>query len=141
MQGTWQLWAVFAAVFAALTAVLSRVGVQQVDTDLAMWIRTLVVAVTMGGLLWATSKLGALASVSRNALFWLVLAGLATGASWFCYFHALKLGRVAQVAAVDKFSVVLVAVFGVVFLGEKLSVLNWLGVVLVAAGILLLALK
>ncbi len=138
---SWYIWAILSAVFAALTAVFAKAGVENIHSDFATFLRTIVVIVALGVLLIATGKFQPLQSVSRKSLIFLTLSGLATGASWLCYFRALKLGDAARVAPVDKLSVVLVAVFSVLFLGEKLSASNWGGVVLIAAGVLLVAFK
>ena len=137
---SWQFWALLSAAFAALTAIFAKVGVEAISADLATFIRTIVIIVTLGFILLATGQLRAPGEIPGRTYLFLVLSGLATGASWVCYFRALKIGQAAQVAPVDKLSVVLVALFGVVFLGETLTLPNWLGVVLIAAGALLLAL-
>ena len=140
---SWQLWALLSAVFAALTAVLAKVGVEGVDPDVATFVRTGVIFLGLAALLAGTGgwQAGSSASGSLSGRSWafLVLSGLATGASWLCYFRALKLGDAARVAPIDKLSVVLVAVFGVCFLGEKLGWHNWLGIALIAAGAVLVA--
>ncbi len=136
---SWQLWAVLSAVFAALTAIFAKVGVENVNADLATLIRTIVVIVTLAFLLLATGEFQSPTSISGRSYLFLLLSGLGAGASWLCYFRALKLGQAAQVAPIDKLSVVLVALFGVIFLGERLSAPNWLGVALIAAGALLVA--
>ncbi|MBV9557951.1 MAG: EamA family transporter [Pseudolabrys sp.] len=136
---TWQLWAILSAVFAALTAIFAKVGVENVNSDFATFIRTLVVIVTLGFILFATGQFQSPGDISGKTYLFLVLSGLGTGASWLCYFRALKLGQAAQVAPIDKLSVVLVALFGVVFLGEKLTAPNWLGVALIAVGAVLVA--
>jgi transporter family protein len=133
----WQFWALLAAVFAALTAILAKVGVEDVNPDVATFIRTFVVLISLGGLLLVTGQ--KIEAVSPRGLVFLVLSGLATGASWLCYFRALKLGTAAQVAPLDKLSVVLVAIFAVIFLGEKLAFREAVGIVLVAAGAILVA--
>jgi transporter family protein len=138
--GSWQVWALLSAFFAALTAVFAKVGVDAVSSDLATLIRTLVVVAITAAIVFATGQFQALGSIPSRTYLFLGLSGLATGASWLCYFRALKLGNVAQVAPIDKLSVVLVAVFGVVFLGEELSLSHWAGVALIAAGALLVAL-
>jgi transporter family protein len=139
-QTSWQLWAVLSAIFAALTAIFAKVGVENVNSDLATLIRTLVVICVLALIVYGTGQLQNPAEISGRTYLFLLLSGLGTGASWLCYFRALKLGNAAQVAPIDKLSVVLVAIFGVMFLGEKLSALNWLGVALVAGGALLVAL-
>ncbi len=136
---SWQFWAVLSAVFAALTAIFAKVGVANVNSDFATLIRTVVILVVLGGIVVATGQAQALGSISGKTYVFLVLSGLATGASWLCYFRALKLGNAAQVAPVDKLSVVLVAVFGAIFLGERLGATNWLGVALIAVGAVLVA--
>jgi len=137
----WFLWALGSAVFAAMTAILAKVGVEGVDSDLATFIRTLVVAALLGVLLLATGKLQSPASIAPRTYLFLSLSGMATGASWLCYFRALQLGDAARVAPVDKLSVILVTVFAVMFLGERLTSLNWVGVCLIAAGVILVAYK
>ena len=137
----WQLWAVLSAAFAALTAILAKLGVEQINSDFATLIRTFVILVTVSVIVWGTGQWQELSSVSGRTCLFLVLSGLATGASWLCYFRALKVGEAARVAPIDKLSVVLVAVFGAAFLGERLSFANWTGVVLIAAGAVLVALR
>jgi transporter family protein len=136
---SWQFWAVLSAVFAALTAIFAKVGVETVNSDFATFIRTVVILAVLAAILFATGQFQPLSSISSRTYAFLGLSGLATGASWICYFRALKLGQAAQVAPIDKLSVVLVAVFGVVFLGERLSGTNWLGVGLIAVGAILVA--
>jgi bacterial/archaeal transporter family protein len=137
---SWQVWAVLSAMFAALTAIFAKIGVENINSDLATFIRTIVVVCILALIVYGTRQFQNLAAISGRTYLFLLLSGLGTGASWLCYFRALKLGNAAQVAPIDKLSVVLVAVFGVVFLGEQLSTLNWLGVLLVTAGALLVAL-
>lgn len=141
LSTSWQFWAVLSAIFAALTAILAKVGVSGIDSDLATFIRTLVVAAALALLLAATGKFAAPGAIPGKALVFLALSGLGTGASWLCYFRALSLGEAAQVAPVDKLSVVLVAIFGAVFLGERLPTQGWLGVGLIALGATLLVLR
>nr|WP_295834952.1 EamA family transporter [uncultured Azospirillum sp.] len=138
---SWMLWALLSACFAALTAIFAKVGVEGVGPDMATLIRTAVIFVMLIGIVVATGQSLSPSAVSGRTWLFLLLSGLATGASWLCYFRALKLGPASQVAPVDKLSVVLVALFGVLFLGERLSGPNWLGVVLIAAGVILLAFK
>ncbi len=136
---SWQFWAVLSAVFAALTAIFAKVGVANVDSDLATFVRTLVIIAALAAFLTATDRWQAPGALSRRTYLFLVLSGLATGASWVCYFRALKLGNASQVAPIDKLSVVLVAIFGAAFLGERLAAINWLGVALVGLGAILVA--
>jgi len=137
--GAWQFWAVVSASFAALTAILAKAGLENVGPDFATFIRTLVILCIVGLMLIGSGQWQPLSSVSRRTYVLLGLSGLATGASWICYFRALQLGDAARVAPVDKLSVVLVAIFGVLLFGEKLSALNWAGVALVGAGAILVA--
>ena len=142
MLGSWQVWAGLAAAFAALTAVLAKLGVSGIDSNLATLLRTGVVLVALSTLLLATGQLqwANLKDLPRTSLVALVLSGLATGASWLCYFRALELGPVSRVAPIDKLSVVLVAIAGTLLLGEELSIRAWLGVALIAIGGVLVAL-
>ena len=137
----WIIWALLSACFAALTAVFAKVGVQQVNPDAATWIRTVVILAVLTTMVTASGEIRTVAEASGRTYLFLVLSGLATGASWLCYFRALSLGDAARVAPVDKLSVVLVAVFGVAFLGERLSVLNWLGIALIGTGAWLVTLR
>ena len=138
---TWLPWALLSAAFAALTAIFAKVGVSNINSDLATLIRTIVILLTLIGMVSATGQWQAPGSIAGKTWIFLVLSGLATGASWLCYFRALKLGDASRVAPIDKLSVVLVALFGVMFLGERLSAVNWLGVAFIAAGALLVAIK
>ena len=139
-ESSWIFWALLAAVFAALTAIFAKVGIEHIDSDLATFIRTGVIIVTLGFILLATGKFNTPGPIAPRTWVFLVLSGLATGASWLCYFRALKIGEAARVAPIDKLSVVMVAIFGALFLGEKLSALNWLGVALIGAGAIFVAL-
>ena len=136
---SWQFWALLSAAFAALTAIFAKMGVEHVNSDFATFVRTIVILLALAAILIATGQWQPVGSVSGRSYFFLILSGLATGGSWVCYFRALKLGDAARVAPIDKLSVVLVALFGVVFLGERLSGPNWLGVLLIAAGAVLVA--
>jgi transporter family protein len=140
LYASWIFWALLAAVFAALTAIFAKVGVEHIDSDLATFIRTVVIIVTLGFILLATGKFETSGPITARTWTFLILSGLATGASWLCYFRALKLGDAAQVAPIDKLSVVMVAIFGVVFLGEELSSLNWVGIALIGTGAIFVAL-
>ena len=126
----WQFWALLSAVFAALTAILAKVGVEEVNPDAATFIRTLVVVVILGGLLLISGQ--RIEAISVRGLGFVVLSGIATGASWLCYFRA-------QVAPLDKLSVVLVTIFAVIFLGEKLAMREIIGIALIAFGAFLVA--
>ena len=137
----WLAWALLSAVFAAATAVLAKAGVQQVDADLATLLRTLVITALLAGFVAISGKWRNPLSLPPATLGLLAASALATGASWVCYFRALKLGDASRVAAVDKLSLALVAVFALVFLHERLDARGWLGVALVVAGIVLLGLR
>src|SRR5262245_52912122 len=138
---SWQVWAVFSAVFAALTAIFAKVGVEDINADLATLIRTVIVLLTLALILFATGKVSGAGPISAKSWLFLLLSGLGTGASWICYFRALKLGPATLVAPIDKLSVVLVALFGVVFLGERPSLYGWIGILLIATGAVLIAVK
>lgn len=136
---SWQLWAGLSAVFAALTAILTKLGAAGIDAGTATFLRTLVILASLAGFLLATGRPMWPADLPARGLLFLLLSGLATGASWLCYVRALQLGEAARVAPVDKLSVVLVAVLGTLLLGERLSGPAWLGVLLIAAGAILVA--
>ena len=138
---SWAFWALLSAVFAALTAIFAKIGVQDVDSDLATLVRTAVVIVALTGFVWFTGKWASPLELSSKTWLFLTLSGLATGASWVCYFRALQLGEASKVAPVDKFSLVLVALFAAMFLGERPSLRDWGGIALVAGGVMLLAMK
>jgi bacterial/archaeal transporter family protein len=139
LLASWQFWAVLSAGFAALTAIFAKIGVENVNSDFATFIRTIVILFALALILSATEQWQNPGSVSRRTYLFLVLSGCATGASWICYFRALKLGDAARVAPIDKLSVVLVAILGVILLGEHLSLPNWLGVGMIAVGAILVA--
>jgi len=141
MSGDWVFWALLSATFAAATAVLAKAGSEAIDPDLATLIRTAVVLVCLLVLVTAADKWNTSEPISWRTVLLLVLSGLATGASWVCYFRALQAGEVSKVAPVDKLSVVLVAVFAMIFLRERLSLREWIGVGLVTVGVVVLALR
>jgi transporter family protein len=138
---SWPFWALASAVFAALTAILAKVGIEGIGSNLATFIRTVVILAFAGLILTVAGEWRAPSSIAPRSWLFLVLSGLATGASWLCYFRALKLGEAAKVAPIDKLSVVFVAIIAATFLGEKLSPVNWLGVALIACGAVLVALR
>ena len=138
---SWQVWAILSAAFAALTAIFAKIGIENVNSDFATFVRTVVILCALGAILIGTGQWQPLASVSSRSYVFLVLSGLATGGSWICYFRALKIGDAARVAPIDKLSVVLVAIFGVAFLGERLSLPNWLGVAFIGVRAILVAYK
>src|SRR5258708_34927668 len=130
---TWQTWALLSACFAALTAIFAKVGVENINPDLATFIRTIVVLLAFSILLFFTGQFAVPSAVSSKTWLFLVLSGLATGASWLCYFRALKLRPAALGAPIDKLSVVLVALFAFVFLGERPSATGLLVIALSSA--------
>lgn len=140
LPASWLFWALLSAAFAALTAIFGKVGVSAIHPDLATLIRTVVILLFIASMVTAGGAWCTPGDIPARTWLFLMLSGLATGASWLCYFRALKLGEAARVAPVDKLSVVLVAVFGVVFLGERLSTLSSFGVLLIATGSVLVAL-
>lgn len=141
LTGSWIFWAALSASFAALTAIFGKVGVEGVNSDFATLIRTVVILFVLAAIVAATGAFQPISSISGKTYGFLVLSGLATGGSWLCYYRALKIGPASGVAPIDKMSVVLVALFAVAFLGERLSAKNWLGVALIAGGAVLVALK
>ena len=140
-MSSWLPWALMSAAFAALTAIFAKIGVEAVPSNFATFVRTVVILAVAAALVTASGQWRAPSSVSARTWVFLALSGAATGASWLCYFRALQLGEAARVAPIYKLSVVLVAAFGVLFLGEKLAGLNWLGVALIAAGAVLVAFR
>ena len=140
-SSTWFFWAVLSACFAALTAIFAKVGVTGVDSDFATLLRTAMIIAVLAPFVWLAGKWSNPFNLPSRSLLFLALSALATGASWICYFRALQLGEAAKVAPVDKFSLVLVAVFAYLFLGERPVGREWLGIALVASGVLVLALK
>ena len=138
---TWLIWAILSAGFAAMTAIFAKIGIENVNSDFATFIRTIVILGAAGGIVVVTGHWEDPDTISARTWVFLVLSGLATGLSWICYFRALKLGQAAQGAPVDKLSVVFVAIIGALLLGEHLSVPAWLGVGLIAAGATLVALN
>lgn len=137
----WFVWALLSAVFAALTAVFAKLGLAGVNSDMATLIRTVIIFVVLGAFVYATGKWTNPLELSSRTWIFLVLSGLATGASWTCYFRALKVGDASKVAPVDKLSLLLVVIIAVVFLDERPSVQEWVGIFMVGAGVMVLALK
>src|SRR5258708_11610178 len=138
---SWQVWALLSAVFAALTAIFAKIGVEDINSDLATLIRTVVVLFSLALILFATGQFNQIGPISTKSWIFLVLSGLGTGASWICYFRALKLGPATLVAPIDKLSVVLVALFSVVFLGERPSLNGWVRIALISSGAGLIGFK
>jgi transporter family protein len=137
----WFYWALLSAVFAALTAIFAKIGLEGVDSDLATLIRTVVILIVLAGFVLFTGKWTNPLQLNPRTWLFLVLSGLATGASWVCYFRAMKIGEASKVAPVDKLSLLLVAVFAVLFLGERPSASEWLGILLVGVGVIVMGLK
>lgn len=138
---SWFYWAVLSAVFAALTAIFAKVGIQGVDSDLATLVRTAIIIVVLSAFVWLTDKWSNPLALPSKTWIFLGLSGLATGASWVCYFRALQIGDASKVAPIDKLSLVLVAIFAFVFLGEQPTLREWGGIAMVAVGVLVLAIK
>ena len=138
---TWFNWALLSAAFAALTAIFAKIGLEGVDSDLATLLRTLVIIVVLAGFVYFTGKWSNPLNLAPKTWLFLTLSGLATGASWVCYFRALKVGDASQVAPVDKLSLLLVAVFAFLFLDERPSVREWVGIGMVGLGVLILGFK
>lgn len=136
----WMLLAIFSAVFAALTSILAKVGIEGVSSNLATAIRTCVVLVMAWGMVFLTGGQGGIASISRKSWIFLILSGLATGASWLCYYKALQLGDASKVVPIDKMSVVITLILAFIFLHEKVTLKSVLGCVLIAGGTLLMVL-
>ena len=137
----WFFWAALSACFAALTAIFAKIGIRGVDSDFATLIRTVIIVFVLATFVLYAGKWSDPRTLSAKTLLFLSLSALATGASWVCYFRALQIGEASKVAPVDKFSLVLVALFAFVFLGERPSLREWLGIGLVAAGVLVLGFK
>jgi len=141
LLASWQSWALLSAIFAALTAIFAKVGIENVNSDFATFVRTIVILGAAAAMVTITGSWQAPGAVSSKSWIFLVLSGLATGFSWICYFRALKLGNAAQVAPIDKLSVVIVAIIAATFLGEKLSMMSWIGAALIGAGAVLVAIQ
>ena len=141
MPNDWFFWAALSACFAALTAIFAKIGIQGIDSDFATLIRTVVIVFVLAAFVAYAGKWSDPRDLSPKTLIFLSLSALATGASWLCYFRALQIGEASKVAPVDKFCLVLVALFAFVFLGERPSVREWLGIGLVASGVVVLAFK
>jgi transporter family protein len=141
MTLTWFHYALLSATFAAATAIFAKLGLQGVDSDFATLIRTSIILLVLAAFVYGMGKWSNPLDLPGRSWLFLTLSGLATGASWVCYFRALKLGDASKVAPIDKLSLVLVALFAVVFLGERPVAREWLGILLVSAGVLVLALK
>ena len=137
----WFYWALLSAVFASLTAIFAKIGLEGVDSDFATLIRTVIILIAIAWFVYVSGKWTNPSELRPRTWWFLTLSGLATGASWVCYFRALQAGEASKVAPVDKLSVVLVAIFAVIFLQERPAIKDWLGIILVAAGVVLLGLR
>ena len=136
----WLLFAILSAVFAAATAILAKIGIDGVDSNLATAIRTIVVLALAWGMVFLTNSAGGISSISTRSWIFLILSGLATGASWLCYFYAIKIGYVSKVVPIDKCSLVLTIIFAVIFLGEALTWKTVVGSILLLSGALVMVL-
>lgn len=139
-KNMWLLFAIMSAVFAAATAILAKIGIDGVDSNLATAIRTIVVLALAWGMVFLTNSAGGISSISTRSWIFLILSGLATGASWLCYFYAIKTGDVSKVVPIDKCSLVLTIIFAVIFLGEALTWKTVVGSILLLAGALVMVL-
>ena len=137
----WMVWALLSAFFAAMTAIFAKIGIRNVDSDMATLLRTAIIMLVLIAFVWRAGKWQNPLELSAKTWIFLTLSGLATGASWVCYFRALQVGPASQVAPIDKLSLVLVAIFAVVFLDERPGLREWAGISMVAGGVLLLAFK
>ena len=140
-SNSWFYWAIMSAVFAALTAIFAKIGIQGVNSDFATLIRTFIISLVLVFFVWFTGKWSNPFSMTAKTWLFLGLSALATGASWICYFRALQIGEASKVAPVDKLSLVLVAIFAFAFLGERPTLREWIGIAMVAAGVMVLASK
>jgi bacterial/archaeal transporter family protein len=140
-SASWLYWALMSAMFAALTAIFAKIGIQGINSDLATLIRTAIIIVLLSAFVGFTGKWINPLTLSSKTWLFLSLSGLATGASWVCYFRALQVGEAAKVAPVDKLSLVLVAIFAFAFLGERPTFQEWAGILMVGGGVLILAIK
>ncbi len=141
MMSSWIFWAFLSAIFAALTTIFAKIGIQSIDSDLATLIRTAIVFLLLALFIQLSGKWANPFSISRNTWLFLSLSGIATGASWLCFYRALQIGDASKVLVIDKFSIVMVAILAFIFLGEKPIMKDWLGILLVASGLILIAIK
>ena len=135
----WLIFALLSALFAALTAIFAKIGIKNVDTDLATAIRTVVILVLAWGIAFASGGTSTIGSLTKQNLIFLIFSGIATALSWVFYFKALQLGKVSQVVAVDKFSVALAIIFAVIFLGESLTLKTAIGAIFIIIGTIVIA--
>ena len=136
----WMIFAVLSAVFAALTSILAKIGVEGVNSNLATAIRTIVVVIMAWGMVFLTHAQNGLAEISKKSWIFLILSGLATGASWLCYYKALQMGDASKVVPIDKLSVVITLILAFVFLHEQFTAKSLIGCILIGAGTLIMVL-
>lgn len=136
----WLLFAILSAVFAAFTSILAKIGIEGVNSTLATAIRTVVVVIMAWGMVFLTHAQGSIAEISRKSWIFLILSGIATGASWLCYYRALQTGAASKVVPIDKLSVVITLVLAFVFLHEEFTAKSLIGCILIAAGTLMMVL-
>ena len=136
----WMIFAVLSAVFAALTSILAKIGIEGVNSNLATAIRTIVVVIMAWGMVFLTHAQNGLAEISKKSWIFLILSGLATGASWLCYYKALQMGDASKVVPIDKMSVVITLILAFVFLHEQFSAKSLIGCILIGAGTLIMVL-
>jgi len=137
----WKIFAVGSAFFAGMTAVLAKIGVRGISSNLATFIRTIVVIVFLSIIIASRNEWKSLSLINKHSLIFLVLSGITTGLSWLCYFHALKSGPASLVAPIDKFSVVFAVILSILFLGEHLGMYQWIGVFLITSGVIIILFK
>lgn len=136
----WFLFALLSAIFAALTSILAKIGIDGVNSNLATAIRTVVVVIMAWGMVFLTNAQGSIGSITRKSWIFLILSGLATGVSWLCYYRALQIGEVNKVVPVDKLSVIITLILAFVFLQEKATPKSWIGCILIGLGTLIMVL-
>lgn len=136
----WAIFALLSAVFAALTSILAKVGIEGVNSNLATAIRTVVVVLMAWGMVFLTKQQSGIADISRKSWLFLILSGLGTGASWLCYYRALQIGEASRVVPIDKLSVVITLILAFVFLHEQFTSKSLIGVILITAGTLIMTL-
>lgn len=136
----WAVFAVLSAVFAALTSILAKVGIEGVDSNLATAIRTIVVVIMAWGMVFITHTQGGIVEIEKKSWIFLILSGLATGASWLCYYKAIQMGSVSKVVPIDKLSVVITLILAFVFLHEEFNVKSIIGCILIGIGTLIMVL-
>ncbi|BCM25269.1 EamA family transporter [Methyloradius palustris] len=137
----WFYWALLSALFAAMTAIFAKIGLGGINSDLATLIRTFFILFVLAAFVYFTKAWSNIFVISAKSWVFLFLSAIATGASWVCYFRALKIGDATKVAPLDKLSLVMVAIFAVIFLGERPGLYNWLGILMIAAGVILIGIK